>query len=201
MRISSAIPVLLLFMLAPLSFGATLTSCTNGANVSDGSGGFFVSGTCNFFREVVYPFDLTSFLTFGGAGLAENYQVPAYIVFTSDANEVNNQVGSNHAAWHDVLFFEDNVPAVPGSTRADLFWDGTLPSISTVDNFLGGGFAVYVDWNPSGTSSWIPNDRLTFTVHDNAQSVPEPSGLAMVIAGAGLALAGLRRRLNQLLRG
>jgi hypothetical protein len=181
MRISSVLFVVLFLTLASVCFGLS-TSCKAGAPVSDGSGGFFVTGSCDFYREAAaYPFDLTPFLSSAGPfNLAENYQVAAYIVVTTDPTEVANQVGTNPANWKDVLFFRNNV-GVPAeaSTEADLLWDGTLPTASTVNNFLGGGFAVFIQWDPSGTTLWIPNDRLIFAIHDN-----------LPVAGGGGGTAG-----------
>jgi uncharacterized repeat protein (TIGR01451 family) len=148
---------------------STRTGCTNGPNLSDGSGGFLVTGTCDFYKEPsAYPLDLTAFLTFHGAGLAENYFSPGYIVFTTDTEEVAFQVGFNQAAWKEVLFFEDNVPEVPASTKIDLEWGDSLPSLNTVNFFLdptgSAGSASFV-LAPSDTTVFSTGS-ITFTVHD-----------------------------------
>ena len=176
---------------------ANLTSCTNGPNVDDGSGGAFASGTCDFYREAsAYPFDLTNFLTNNGtAPLAENYLTPGYIVFTTDSTEVTTQVGSDPSAWQDVLFFEDTYPGVPASTAVDLYWGASLPSLATVDAFTTdstpGDGVFYIQWDPSGINT-LAFTNISYTVHDT----PEPSTVFMtfvLMAVIGL-VAGVNRK-------
>jgi len=59
-----------LFM-AQAVFAGTVSNCVSRSNVSDGSGGYITGFDCNFYHEAVYPFNLTSFITNGGASLSE----------------------------------------------------------------------------------------------------------------------------------
>ena len=206
MRKSVLFVISLAFVLAPLGFGGTM--CTPGTP-SDG----FATGSCDFYHTAAsYPFDLTAFLTDNGTiSLAPNYQIPAYIVFTTDSTEVTNQLydpigDPTQADWKDVLFFVNNVVPVPSdptqdlSTEAILYWGASLPSGSTVDNFLGGGYGVYILANGSGNYSWDvgvdpsnANARLDFNVHDSSSPVPEPSTL-VTMGAAVLGLWSVRRR-------
>ncbi|MGB7722308.1 MAG: hypothetical protein WBL65_20575 [Bryobacteraceae bacterium] len=136
------------------------------ANVSDGSGGYFTGFDCNFYHEAVYPFDLTSFMTNGGASLPENALVPGYIVWTTDASDVTNQTLTDPGAIKDVLDFDANILAGTGSSQVYVYWPGG-PAIPTVATMIAAGFLV-LPYNPSGIELFDPGDNLhTFTIHDN----------------------------------
>jgi hypothetical protein len=201
MKKSVFLVVLLVLVLAPLSFGGTLTGCVATGSVPDGSGGLLSTGNCNFYQDPgVYPYDLTPIINAAGPlYTAENYFAAGYVVFTSDINEVNTEVGSDQAAWLDVLYFPaDQLPdsgGFDGSDEAILLWGASMPSVSTVNNYtvpnpnaVGQTFI----YDPTGVAT-ITGD-INVTVYDfPSPPVPEPSTFLMM-AGAGLAFLAVRRR-------
>src|ERR1017187_3774558 len=117
MKMRSVLLVVFSVLSAHSAFGAA-TSCTNRPTVSDGSGGFFTRFDCTFFREPVYPFDLTPYITYDVPSfVAENYLVPGYVVFTTDSTDVLNQTLTDPAAFKDVLSFNPNQLAGTASSQ------------------------------------------------------------------------------------
>src|ERR1017187_3606455 len=100
MKIRSLVLVAFSLLTTQAVFAQT-TTCVSRPNQSDGSGGFIAGFDCSFFHQNVYPFDLTSFMTQGGASLAENALVPGYVIWTSD--------GTITGTWMDVLDFDGNI--------------------------------------------------------------------------------------------
>jgi hypothetical protein len=140
------------------------TTCGNRPNKPDGSRGFIAGFDCKFYREAVYPFNLTSYITHGGAipnggaSLSENALMPGYVIWTSD--------GTITGTWMGVLDFDDNILAGTGSSQVFLFWPGgpSFPSLATV---TAAGYLV-LPWNPSGVELFDPGDgNHTITVRRN----------------------------------
>ena len=161
------------------------------SNVSDGSGGYITGFDCTFYHEVsAYPFDLTPFITFGGASLAENELVPGYVVWTTSTADVGSGILNHPGDIMDVLDFDANL-AGNASTQVYLDWPGgpAIPSAATMN-----GDDLVMLYNPSGVELFDPLDNEhTFTVDDNLPAVPEPSTLLLVFAG-GLGTLIVRRR-------
>jgi len=184
-----------LFM-AQAVFAGTVSNCVSRPNVSDGSGGYITGFDCNFYHEAVYPFNLNSFITNGGASLPENALSPGYVVWTTDSLDVTNQTLNDTGAFQDILDFDGNQCAGTCSSQVYLYWSTGqggpgFPSVSTIEaNPF--GYAVLL-WNPSGVNSISPDANHTFTVDDTLPSVPEPSTLLLVFAG-GMGTLALRRR-------
>jgi hypothetical protein len=191
----------LILTVVPASFGATLTGCQAGTPVSDNSGGFFVTGTCDLYREpAAYPFDLTAFLSSAGSTyLAENYLPAGYIVFTSDGTEVTDQTALNSADWEDVLYFAPNVASGTLSSQVTLEWGGTLPSTTTVNDFTvdstPGDGELFLPASGTGFNQFVITEgttggTITFNVHDTL--TPEPSTF-LLFSGGALGVWVLRR--------
>jgi hypothetical protein len=139
------------------------TTCGNRPNKPDGSRGFIAGFDCKFYREAVYPFNLTSYITHGGAipnggaSLSENALMPGYIIWTSD--------GTITGTWMEVLAFNANILGGTGSSQVNLFWTGgpSFPSLAAV---TAAGYLV-LQWNSNGVQEFDPGDDLhTFTVYD-----------------------------------
>ena len=138
------------------------TTCVSRHNQPDGSGGFITGFDCSFYQQNVYPFDLTGYITNGGASLSENALTPGYVIWTSD--------GTITGTWMDVLDFDANILAGTGSSRVYLFWPGgpSFPSLA--------GDYLVLPWNPSGVELFDPGDgNHTFTVYDNASTPVAPT--------------------------
>jgi hypothetical protein len=165
---------------------------------ADGSAGLITGFDCSFYRQAVYPFDLTSNITNGGASLPENALTPGYIVWTSDATDVANQTLIDTGAFQDILEFDANQCAGTCSSQVTLFWPATgFPSVAAIQ---AAGFLV-LQWNPNGVELFNPNDgNHTFTVYStSAPTVPalSESGLALLgILLVGLAVQSLLPRLG-----
>jgi hypothetical protein len=179
-----------LFM-AQAVFAGTVSNCVSRPNVSDGSGGYLTGFDCNFYHEAAYPFNLTSFITNGGASLPENALVPGYVVWSTDASDVTNQTLLDTSAFKDVLDFDANIMLGTGSSQVYVYWSAIgFPTVATMD---AAGYLV-LPYNASGVELFNPGDNLhTFTVDDNLPGVPEPSTLLLVFAG-GLGTLIVRRR-------
>ncbi len=181
-----------LFM-AQAVFAGTVSNCVSRPNVSDGSGGYLTGFDCKFYREpAAYPFDLTSFITNGGASLAENALVPGYLVWTTDVSDYTNQTLLDTAAFKDVLDFDANIMAGTGSSQVYVYWSAIgFPIVLTME---AAGYLV-LPYNPSGVELFNPGDNLhTFTVDETfPPAIPEPSTLLPVLA-AGLGTLIVRRR-------
>ena len=192
MKIRSLVLVFFSLLLTQAAFGGPVTNCVSRPNQPDGGGGFITGFDCNFYREAVYPFDLTSFITNGGADLGENELVPGYIIWTTDANDVLNNTVTDPAAWKDVLFFDNNLAFGTASSQVFVDWPGG-PSFPSSAAVTAAGYFV-LPWNPSGVEFFDPGDNNhTFTVNENFAPVPEPSTLVLVFA-AGLGTLIVRRR-------
>lgn len=180
-----------LFM-AQAVFAGTVSNCVSRPDVSDGNGGFITGFDCNFYHEAtVYPFNLTSFITAGGASLGENELVPGYVVWTNNASDVTNQTLLAPGSIMDVLDFDANLGGF-ASSQVYVDWPGgpAIPSVATME---AAGYLV-LPYNASGVEVFNPGDgNHTFTVDDNLPTVPEPSTLLLVFAG-GLGTLIVRRR-------
>jgi hypothetical protein len=142
--------------MAQAVFAGTFSNCVSRANVGDGSGGYITGFDCTFYHEVsAYPFDLTPYITNGGASLAENELVPGYIIWTSD--------GTIGGTWMDVLDFNANLGGYY-SSQVLLYWLGgpSFPSLATVS---AAGYLV-LPYNPSGVELFDPDGHHTYTVDD-----------------------------------
>ena len=157
-----------LFM-AQAVFAGTASNCVSRPNVSDGSGGYFTGFDCNFYHEAVYPFDLTPYITNGGASLPENALFPGYVVWTTDASDVSSQTLNHPGAIMDVLDFDANIMAGTGSSQVYVYWPAIgFPTVATM---TAAGYLV-LPYNPSGVELFDPGDNLhTFIVHDNLPGV------------------------------
>ena len=170
------------------------TTCGNRPNKPDGSRGFIAGFDCKFYREAVYPFNLTSYITHGGAipnggaSLSENALMPGYVIWTSD--------GTITGTWMGVLDFDDNILAGTGSSQVYLDWAASHggPGFPSVGAMAAEGYLV-LPYAPSGVEFFDPGDgNHTFTVDESLPStVPEPSTLLLVFA-AGLGTLIVRRR-------
>src|ERR1039457_2927373 len=109
MKTRSLVLVFFSFLMAQAVFAGPVTNCVSRPNVGDGSGGLITGFDCNFYREGVYPFDLTSFITNGGASLGENELVPGYIVWTTNVSDYTNQTLITPSAFQDILDFDANL--------------------------------------------------------------------------------------------
>ena len=157
-----------LFM-AQAVFAGTASNCVSRPNVSDGSGGYFTGFDCNFYHEAVYPFDLTPYITNGGASLPENALFPGYVVWTTDASDVAGQTLTNPGSIMDVLDFDANLGG-PASSQVYVDWPGG-PAIPSVATMTAAGYLVLL-YNPSGVEFFDPGDgHHTFTVHDYLPAV------------------------------
>jgi len=179
--------------MAPVVFAGTYTNCVSRPNVSDGSGGYITGFDCNFYREpAVYPFDLTSFMTNGGASLGENELAPpGYIIWTTDVSDSTNQTLTDPAAFKDILDFDANLGGF-ASSQVFVYWSAIgFPTVGTIQ----GQLYDVLPYNPSGVEFYDPGDgNHTFNVDENfPATVPEPSTLIMVLA-AGLGTLIVRRR-------
>jgi len=177
--------------MAQAVFAGTVSNCVSRPNVSDGSGGYITGFDCNFYHEAVYPFNLNSFITNGGASLPENALSPGYVVWTTDSLDVTNQTLNDTGAFKDVLDFDANIMLGTGSSQVYVYWSAIgFPAVATMDT---AGYLVKL-YNPSGVELFDPLDNEhTFTVNDNLPGVPEPSTLLLVFAG-GLGTLIVRRR-------
>ena len=181
-------------LMAQVVFAGPVTNCVSRPNVSDGSGGFITGFDCNFYHEGVYPFDLTPYITNGGASLGENELGPGYIVWTTDALDVTNQTLTDPAAFKDILDFDANLG---GNFSSQVYVDWPVgqggpgfPAPATIELQL----YLVLPWNPSGVEFFDPGDgNHTFTVNDNLPSVPEPSTLLLAFT-ACLGILIVRRR-------
>ena len=155
------------------------TTCVNRPSQPDGSGGIFTAFDCSFFHQNVYPFDLTPFMTAGGASLAENALGPGYVIWTTD--------GTIDGTWMDVLDFDNNILVGTGSSQVYLSWPGG-PSFPTPT----AGYLV-LQWNPNGIQLFNADGSHTFTVYDNLTTVVGPaisslSPSSVTAGGAGFLL-------------
>jgi hypothetical protein len=152
-----------LFM-AQAVFAGNASKCVSRPNVGDGSGGYITGFDCNFYHEAVYPFDLTSFITFGGALLGENELMPGYIVWTTSADDVNSGHLDHPGSIMDVLDFDANLVG-PASSQVYVYWPGD-PAIPIVAAMPPADYLV-LPYNPSGVEFFDPGDgNHTFTVYD-----------------------------------
>lgn len=196
MKTRSLVLVFFSLLMAQAVFAGVITNCVSRPNVPDGSGGFITGFDCNFYREAVYPFNLTSFITNGGASLSENALVPGYIVWTTDATDVTDQTLTDPGAFQDILDFDANILAGTGSSQVYLDWAASHggPGFPSVGAMAAEGYLV-LPYAPSGVEFFDPGDgNHTFTVDESLPStVPEPSTLLLVFA-AGLGTLIVRRR-------
>ena len=182
--------------MAQAAFAGLITNCVSRPDQPDGSGGLISGFDCNFYREAAYPFNLTGFVTNGGASLSENALVPGYLVWTTDSTDVTNQTLTDPGAFQDILDFANNILSGTGSSQADLYWSvgqggSGFPSVATIQ---AEGYLV-LPWNPSGVELYNPGDgNHTFTVDESFPTVPEPSTLVLALtAGLGALIARRRR--------
>jgi len=140
------------------------TTCVSRPNLPDGTGGYISGFDCSLYREAVYPFNLTGYITNGGASLSENAIVPGYIVFTTDATDVAGQTLNDPGAFQDILDFVPNQCAGTCSTEVSLFWPAIgFPSVAAIQ---AGGYLVLL-WKPSGVEMWDPDANHTYTIFDS----------------------------------
>jgi hypothetical protein len=162
---------------------ATFSNCVSRANVSDGSGGYVTGFDCNFYHQATgYPFNLTPFITFGGASLGENELTPGYVVWTTNASDVATQTLNNPGSIMDVLDFDANLGG-NFSSQVYVYWPGgpAVPSVATMALV---GYEVLL-YNPLGVELYDPGDgNHTFTVDDNVSPGPAESYINMINTGA-----------------
>ena len=77
--------------------------------------------------------------------------------------------------------------------------DSTISTNTPLHNALAINSAYFADgiilrWGPNGYDVGLDNIRFDVRAIDSGSAVPEPATWAMMIAGFGLAGAGLRRR-------
>jgi hypothetical protein len=195
MKIKSAFLICFFVLIVHAAFG-NVSGCTNGPNFADGSGGYFAQYSCTLYREPSsYTLSLEPYFDVPAASVSENYIVPGYVVFSSDATDVTNNTLNDTAAFHDVLYFAPDVAAGTASDEVQLFWSNT--GFPSVGNMQALGYEVLA-YNPSGTDflslSAPPDQNVNFTVQSPV--VPEPSYLPMLLLGftAGLGVLIVRRR-------
>lgn len=134
MRLPTFFVILLLLAVAPAGFGGTVSSCANQSGAPFNiNGTLYAYFTCSLYNDATsYTIPLTTYMTDGGASLANNTVGAGYFVVSSNPSQMFNQ-----SYWQTVLYFPGDRGGGYTSDTLTVEWPGAFPSVAVVQSFNG----------------------------------------------------------------
>jgi PEP-CTERM motif len=191
--------------LSQISFAAPINSCVNVGSPVNG----LVFITCNlYYNGSPNTFDLSGLMTQGGALLSANDFVDNYTVIINGnpSTLADNSTGLfNQSLWEAVLYTPGGDPNGPiFSDTLEVFWPGSFPPASTVQNFnatIFGSLPGFSDAaffvQATGSETVIgAGTHDVLNIFTAPAAVPEPASFTLMatgILGLGL-LVGMKHQ-------